>query len=307
MRFGVRILEFQNYINMRKTIKIVVIFFLSLLIIGLIYIFTYVPELSNQYGVIDTKLFLGNSEKQPLIVAFGGGEGGMDWTRDYLKGKRDSLNQKGYALLALGYFNANGTPEHLDRISLDAIRDTILSIAQNPKIDESRIILMGGSKGGELVLNLASRYTDFKGVIAMSTSNVSFPAITWSANTSSWMYKNKEVPYVPATLSTIAPALQGNLYEAHAIMLQDEEAVKRAEIPVEGINGPVLILSGKFDDQWPASEMSDKIIDRLQKNNFPHYHYHIKLEGGHTAPLEYFGYVYEFIEKFFPVTKTERE
>jgi pimeloyl-ACP methyl ester carboxylesterase len=32
---------------------------------------------------------------------------------------------------------------------------------------------MGGSRGGELALNLASRYKDFTGVIAMSASNVS--------------------------------------------------------------------------------------------------------------------------------------
>jgi pimeloyl-ACP methyl ester carboxylesterase len=40
---------------------------------------------------------------------------------------------------------------------------------------------MGGSRGGELALNLASRYKDFTGVIAMSASNV-VPALTWSSN-----------------------------------------------------------------------------------------------------------------------------
>jgi len=50
----------------------------------------------------------------------------------------------------------------------------------------------------------------FNFVIAGSTSHVSFPAITWSANTSSWTYKNKEVPYVPAPLKTILPALREN-------------------------------------------------------------------------------------------------
>src|SRR5690606_7149622 len=118
-------------------------------------------------------------------------------------------------------------------------RDSILSVAQHPKIDESKIILMGGSKGAELALNLASRYADFNGVIAMSTSNVSFPAITWSANTSSWTYRDQEIPYVPASLKTISPALKGDLYAAHSMMLEDKEAVKKAEIEVENINGPI--------------------------------------------------------------------
>ncbi|MBK9733924.1 MAG: alpha/beta fold hydrolase [Saprospiraceae bacterium] len=178
-------------------------------------------------------MYLGNSENQPLVVAFGGGGGGNDWSRTYLKGKRDSLNNKGYAVLAIGYFKSNGTPTSLDRISLDAIRDSILSVAKQPKIDGSRIILLGGSRGGELALNLASRYNDFKGVIALSTSNVSFPAITWSANTSSWTYKNQEVPYVPATLKTISPALKGDLYTAHSMKLEDKEAVKKQKLKLK--------------------------------------------------------------------------
>jgi dipeptidyl aminopeptidase/acylaminoacyl peptidase len=158
---------------------------------------------------------------------------------------------------------------------------------------------MGGSKGGELVLNLASRYREFNGVIAMSTSYVSFPAITWTANTSSWMYDDEEVIYVPAPLKTVSPTLKGDLYTAHAMMLEDNEAVKKAEINVDNINGPILIISGKDDDQWPAPEMSEQIIRRLKQNNFKHYYNHIQLNGGHVAPLEHFNLVYDFLEQHF--------
>ena len=92
---------------------------------------------------------------------------------------------------------------------------------------------MGSSTGGELVLNLASRFSHFKAIIAMLTSNISFPALTWSANTSSWTSKNENVPYVPAPLKTITPALKGDLYTAHSMMLDDENAVKNAEILAE--------------------------------------------------------------------------
>jgi dipeptidyl aminopeptidase/acylaminoacyl peptidase len=281
----------------KKVIKKTLLIIALVLIAGLVCLFIYVPSISEQHGIVDTKLFLGNSERQPLIVAFGGGGGGNDWARDYLKEKRDSLNNKGYAVLAIGYFKSNGAPKSLDRISLDAISDTILSIAKHSKIDASKIALIGGSRGGELVLNLASRFSHFKAVIAMSTSNVSFPAITWSANTSSWTYKNKEVPYVPASLETISPALKGDLYTAHAMMLEDKEAVRKAEIQVENINGPILIMSGKNDDQWPATSMSNRIMERLKKNNFKYYNQHIVLDGGHAEPLEQFDLVYDFIEK----------
>ena len=284
---------------MSKKVKITLIIISCVLFFGFTYVFTYVPPFPKQYGIVESKLFLGDTEKQPLIVAFGGGGGGNDWSRTYLKAKRDSLINMGYAVLAIGYFNSNGTPTSLDRISLDAIRDSILSVAQHSKIDKSRIILMGGSRGGELVLNLASKYDDFKGVIAMSTSNVSFPAITWSANTSSWTYKNQELPYVPAPFKTIFPALKGDLYTAHKMMLEDKEAVKKGEIEVEKIKGSILIISGKNDEQWPATEMSDQIINRLKHNNFKYYYVHIKLNGGHIAPLENFNHVYDFLETHF--------
>ena len=284
---------------MSKKVKKSLIVIACIVFFGLAYVFTYVPSISKQHGIVESILYLGDSENQPLVVAFGGGGGGNDWSRTYLKGKRDSLNKKGYAVLAIGYFKSSGTPTNLDRISLDAIRDSILSVAQHPKIDKSRIILMGGSRGGELVLNLASRYNDFKGVIAMSTSNVSFPALTWSANTSSWTFKNQEVPYVPAPLKTISPALKGDLYTAHNMMLEDKEAVKKAEIEVENINGSILLISGTNDDQWPATKMSDQIVKRLQQNNFKHYYSHIKLSGGHIAPLENFNLVHDYLETHF--------
>ena len=284
---------------MSKKTKIVLFSIACALCFGLVYIFTYVPPIPKEQGILDSTLFLGKGEKQPLIVAFGGGGGGNDWSRDYLKVKRDSLNNKGYALLAIGYFNSNDAPASLDRISLDAIHDSFVSIAKNPKIDGSRIILMGGSRGGELALNLASKYKDFNGVIAMSASNVSFPALTWSSNTSAWSYKNKEVPYVPATLKTISPALKGDHYTAFSMMLEDKEAVKKAEIEVENINGPVLLLSGITDNQWPATEMSEQIVKRLEKNKFKYSFKHFKLNGGHIAPLDHFNLVYDYLDKNF--------
>lgn len=284
---------------MKKILKKVALVIVLVLTVGVTYVFTYVPPLSEQHGAVASKLYLGDADGQPLIVAFGGGGGGNDWARDYMKGKRDSLIQQGYAVLAVGYFNHKGAPQSLDRISLDAISDTILNIARHPKIDESKIALLGGSRGGELVLNLASRFKHFKGVVALSTSNVSFPAITWSANTSSWTYKNEEVPYVPATLKVIGPALRGDLFAAHSMMLEDEEAVKRAEIRVENINGPVLVVSGRNDDQWPATAMSNNLIERLDEHNFKHYRKHAVLDGGHTAPLEQFDLVYDFFGEHF--------
>lgn len=270
-------------------------------VLFLIAIFFYLglatPSISDKYGKIDTHLYLSEGNNQPLLVAFGGGSGGNDWERRYLKAKRDSILAHGFAVLAIGYFNTKNSPGSLDRISLNAIADSIQNIVnRTPQLDTSRIILMGSSKGGELVLNLASRYPCFKGVIALSTSNVSFPANTISVNTSSWMYNHKEVSYVPAPYKMIWPALKGDLFGAFSMMLEDSLAVSKAEIEVEKINGPILILSADQDDQWPATRMSNKLTERLERENFIHPYTHIVLNGKHTEPLNHFDAVYSFLD-----------
>jgi dipeptidyl aminopeptidase/acylaminoacyl peptidase len=286
----------------KRSIKVLIT--IAILLTGsLIYIFTYVPPLSEKHGNVETKLYLGEGDNQALIVAFGGGGGGNDWARDYMKAKRDSLNNMGYAVLAVGYFNYGNTPASLDRISLNAISDSILSIAKHPQIDENKIALMGGSRGGELALNLASRFKYFNAVIGLSTSNVSFPAITWSANTSSWTFNDEEVAYVPAPFKTISPALKGDLYTAHSMMLEDKPAVKNAKIKVEDINGPILIISGKKDEQWPATEMSNQLMERLKEKNFEFHKEHVVLDGGHIAPLDHFNIVYDFLDQHFSGTQ----
>lgn len=278
---------------MRRTILAAGIV-LAVILIG--YLAARRPPLSANHGKLDTHLYLAEGTRQPLVVAFGGGSGGNDWERRYLKPQRDSLLAHGFAVLAIGYFKTEQSPDALDRISLNAISDTILQVARrNPMLDTGRIILLGGSKGAELVLNLASRFAHFKGVVALAPSHVSFPALTIAANTSSWEFNGQEVPYVPAPLGTIVPAIKGDLYGAFSLMLEDEAAVKKAVIEVEKINGPILILSGQSDEQWPAAFMGEQLINRLSRSNFRHPYKHIILEGGHIEPLNHLDQVIAFL------------
>ncbi len=79
---------------MKKRILIIVSVIFLLLTTGIIYLFTYVPPLSENHGKLSYQLYIeetGNKPgKRPLVVVFGGAEGGNDWTRNYMKEKRDS-------------------------------------------------------------------------------------------------------------------------------------------------------------------------------------------------------------------------
>lgn len=266
----------------------------------LLWIFTLscTSDLSEHHGKLDIKLFNGDALNQPLIVGFGGSEGGNAWASEYWRDERDKFIEDGFAFMAIGYFGAPGTPNQLDRISLNAIRDSIVNIAKrHPAIDHTNITLIGGSKGGELVLNLASYFNDFNNVVAIVPSHTSFHAHTIMANTSSWMLYNEEVPFVPATWSSLPATLKRDLHSAFSIMLQDSLAVQRARIPVEKISGSILLISASNDEMWPSTLMSNYLISNLNSIGFQHRLEHIVIEGDHASPLKHFDIIHEFLRE----------
>lgn len=256
----------------------------------------HLPE--NQ-GKVQSILFIGEGENQPLIVGFGGGEGGNGWASDRWKPTRDKFLKNGYAFLAIGYFGAEGAPEQCDRISIEAVHQAIVEATKNPKVHDNRIAVIGGSKGTELALLLASHYPDINCVVALAPGNCAFPALTLGASTSAWMYQNKEVPFVPVPWAAVPSLITRDLRSAFEIMLEDKEAVKKALIKVENINGPILLISAKKDEMWPSTEMSNEIVERLKTKQFRHAYEHIADEGGHTEVLDYFDTVLAFLEKNF--------
>jgi dienelactone hydrolase len=255
-----------------------------------------VPENTNK---VESILYVGKGENQPLVVGLGGSEGGNAWASDRWEKTRDQFINEGYAFLAIGYFGAKDTPQVLDRISIDAVHTAIAEACNNPKIDKKRIAVIGGSKGAELALLLASHFKDIHCVIAMVSSHCSFPALTLSASTSSWTYKGEEVPYVPMPWAAVPAAIKRDLRSAFTIMLEDKVAVKKALINVENINGPILLLSAKKDEMWPSTEMSNEVINRLKQKRFTHTYQHIAIDGGHTDVLDHFDTIFNFLRKNF--------
>jgi uncharacterized protein len=248
---------------------------------------------------VNSQLYVGESDKQALIVGLGGSEGGNPWASNYWKKTRDEFIKQGYAFLALGYFGAKGTPDSLDRISLEKVHDAIIEATKNPKVDKKRIALIGGSKGGELALLLASHFKDIKCVVAIVPSHVAFPGLTNHLSTSSWTYQGVEVPYVPVSEEAIPALIKRDLRLAFDTMLNDRAAVEKAFIQVEKINGSILLVSATKDEMWGSTPMSEAIVERLKAKNFSHYYEHIAIEGGHTEPLTHFDKIFEFLTKHF--------
>jgi dienelactone hydrolase len=279
------------------------LFILSILIVAgiltIIIVAGGTADLPEKHGKVQSILFVGEGENQPLVVGFGGSEGGNAWASERWKLVREKFIKNGYAFLAVGYFGAEGTPEQCDRISIEAVHQAIVEATKSPKVHDNRIAVIGGSKGSELALLMASHYTDINCVVALAPGNCAFPALTVGASTSAWTYQNKEVPFVPLPWAAVPSLITRDLRSAFEISLKDKEAVEKARIRVENINGPILLVSAKKDEMWPSTEMSNEIIERLKKKQFRFVYEHIADEGGHTEVLDYFDTVLAFLEKNF--------
>lgn len=253
------------------------------------------PELPERHGQVESKLFLGKGSNQPLIVGLGGSEGGNAWASDHWKTQRDRFIAQGYAFLALGYFGSKQTPRQLDRIALEAVHHAVMDATKDPHINPRQIIVVGGSKGAELALTLASHYPEYKAVVAIVPGSAVFPALTLSMNTSSFSHEGNELPFVPVPWSATPALLKQDLRTAFEKMMGNKQAMSEAAIKVERIQGPILFLSATNDEMWPSAEMSEQMVQRLKAAEFKYNVRHVAIKGGHTEPLKHFGVVEDFL------------
>ncbi|MDQ2701523.1 MAG: alpha/beta fold hydrolase [Pseudomonadota bacterium] len=259
--------------------------------------------LPANHGKVAVELYAGNERsegaKRPLLVGLGGAEGGNAWTSRAWKEQRERFIEQGYAVLALGYFGAPGTPEKLDRISLDGIHAAILEAARDPRVDGRCVALIGGSRGGEAALLLASHYPDIDAVVALVPGSAVFASGTDAMVTPAFSLHDRPLPFVPVPWSTTGDLLTGNLRGAFETMMEDTEAMQRAAIAVEKINGPILFVSATRDEAWPSKEMSDAMMQRLRDHRFAHVAEHIPVQGGHNEPLDEFPRIEAFLQSNF--------
>lgn len=248
---------------------------------------------------VNTQLYVGESDEQPLLVGLGGSEGGNAWASDYWKNTRDEFIKKGYAFLAIGYFRAKGTPDILDRISIDQVHNAIMEAAKNPKINKKKIAIIGGSRGADLALLIGSYYKDIRCVVGIVPSHVVFPGHTTPFTTSLWTYKGKELSFVPVSEEAVPSLKKRDLRSAFEMMLKDTQAEEKALIKVEKINGPILLISATKDEIAPTTPMCEKMIARLKAKKFKYHFQHIAIAGGHAEPLKHFDKVFDFLENHF--------
>ena len=246
---------------------------------------------------IEAILYSGEGSNLPLVVGLGGSEGGNAWASNHWKATRNQFLQKGYAFLAIGYFGSEGTPPILNKIELEDVHNAITLALSNAKVAKGKVALVGGSRGADLALLLASHYHYISCVVALVPSHAVFPGHTQEFNTSCWTYQGKELPFIPVNEEAVPFLIEGNLRGTFEAMLKDTLAEQKALIKVEKIKGPVLLLSATRDEVSPSTPMSEKMISRLRAYQFPYPYKHLAIEGGHAEPLKHFDQVFRFLDE----------
>jgi dienelactone hydrolase len=222
----------------------------------------------------------------PGILVLGGSEGGINSAEL----RAALLASHGYAALAVAYYRMDDLPKMLAQIPLEYFKNAIDWMESRETVDNHKLGVMGWSKGGELALLLASRFSELRAVVAYVPSHVVWQGIGYG---SSWTYKGEPLPYVPykpgaGGYDPQNPTNPINLGELYLGSLDNQEAVAQASIPVEDINGPVLLISGHDDQMWPSQLMAEKIISRLKEHNFTYQYDHLPYEqAGHGITSYY--------------------
>jgi dienelactone hydrolase len=223
----------------------------------------------RQLGLVGTLFVPRGNAPRPTLIVVGGSQppGGFPMGALFIEEQvAAAYASHGYTVLALAYFDASGTftqlPRDLSLIPLEYFRKAIAWLKLQPSVDPSRIGIAGASRGAELALLLASRDPDIKSVVAIAPSSVvwsGIPQFTQAA----WTDGGQPVPFL---IPKIEAGRSG--FDWYKNALEDPAADPAAVIPVEHINGAVMLVSGENDQLWPSGEMAGRIIDRLANQHF---------------------------------------
>lgn len=213
------------------------------------------------------RLFIpaGLQGRAAAIVVLGGSEGGIEGSSRLAR----KLAAAGYVTLAIAYFNADGLPPALIEVPIETFDKGLAWLKRRPEVDTRHIGLIGVSKGAEAALIEASRRSEFAAVVAGVPSNVVWQGIDqsdWSKVKSSWSIGGQPMAYVPYAPSAEFKGIR-DIYDRSMRPAGQEGD---AAIPVERINGDILLVSAGQDGLWNSTEMSERIVARLSASHFSH-------------------------------------
>lgn len=202
-----------------------------------------------------------------VVVTLSGSEGGFGGA---MAGAY--LANQGITSLAVATFGLPGLPANLERIPLEYFEPVFAYIRH--ELHPEKIILLGPSRGSELALLVASHYPEVQGVVGVVPGNSSWAGNTESMDSAAWTWRGRDIPFV-----SVEPGLD-ECVDFHGLpsfcnrgpferALLRTDPANRHYIPIENINGPVLLLGAEDDQLWPSCDFGAEALQRLQAFDHP--------------------------------------
>lgn len=242
----------------------------------------------NEDGVTGLLARPDTDEHVPGILAFAGSSGGLGPTASWA----GALASDGFAVLAVAYFGLPGLPPALVDIDLAVIDRAAAWLRTRGRTTDAPFGVIGISRGSELAL-LSSVLVDGIGpVVAFAPSGVAWGGIgpNGPVDKPAWTFHGSPLPYARMRgapgrdASTPARAAGVALRPMFDEALGDRELWAHAEIAVENLKGPLLLVSGRDDAMWPSTRMATMIVRRAGERGARHAVHHLDYPAaGHTC------------------------
>jgi len=223
----------------------------------------------------------------PALLVVGGSGGWFGWSEQIAS----MLAARGYATLAVAYFDYAGRgrlPTGLAEIPLEPFQAALHWLRLRPETADAPAGVIGISKGGELALLLGATFPeDIGAVISFAPSPYVMQGIRVEGATSvsSWTRLGEPLDFLPYP-DDYQPGQnfdKTTLRDLHIRAAQNTEACRRSRIPVERLQGPLLLVSGDCDGLGPTSEWAEEIVESLRDHHFPYAVEHLRYpEAGHS-------------------------
>lgn len=214
------------------------------------------------------------AERHPAVMVLGGSGGGIPPA----SGVAGGLASRGYAAFALAYFGAGTLPRALENIPLEYFGTALHWLAEQPSVDPHRIGVVGASRGAEAALLIGSLYPEVRAVVAYMPSDVIWPGCCNRPPPPAWTLRGRPLAPAPMPVGMGMRGMGGRM----------SFGAQRPEIPVDRINGAVLLFSGKDDGVWPSAAMAERVNARLDRAHFKYPHESIVYEHtGHAIARPY--------------------
>ncbi|XP_040267243.1 acyl-coenzyme A thioesterase 1-like isoform X1 [Bufo bufo] len=214
----------------------------------------------------------------PGVIEVQGTGGGL---LDY---KASLLANRGFATLALAYYNYEDLPKDMKELRLEYFEEAVNYMLQHPKVKGPGIGLLGHSKGGDLVLSMASF---LKGIAATAVVNGSV------ANSVAVLhYKDNTllpIGFDARKLKHPEPGV-GDIRDVFHNPL--EEANRKSLIPVGKADCKFLFIVAEDDRNWKSDFHAQAACQLLQE------------EGKEKPEVVYYPKAGHYLEPpYFPLCK----